>query len=255
MRNEWADTVVVGGFPTIRLTRAELAAVMVRDCVANRRQPTTHPKLVFSSNGQGISLAGTDRTFADTMSQADIIHADGMSVVIASRLLTHRPLPERICTTDFFHDAALAAVTAGLSFFLLGGNEAQNKAVCEAVQNKYPDLRIAGRHHGFVDEQEDDRLCAAIVASGTDVLWVAMGKPKQELWCVRNRRRLAGVGWIKTCGGLFAFLTNEVSRAPSWMQEWGLEWLYRTTQEPKRLAWRYLLTNPHSLYRMVRRSH
>jgi exopolysaccharide biosynthesis WecB/TagA/CpsF family protein len=255
MRNELADTVIIGGFPTIRLTRAELAALMVRDCTANRKEPITLPKLVFSSNGQGISLAGTDRTFADTMSQADIIHADGMSVVVASRLLTNRPLPERISTTDFFHDAASAAVAAELSFFLLGGNEAQNKAACEAIQNQYPGLRIAGRHHGFVDEHEDQRLCAEIVSSGTDVLWVAMGKPTQELWCVRNRRRLAGVSWIKTCGGLFAFLSNEVSRAPIWMQEWGLEWLYRTTQEPTRLAWRYLLTNPHSLYRMVRLSH
>jgi N-acetylglucosaminyldiphosphoundecaprenol N-acetyl-beta-D-mannosaminyltransferase len=254
MQNDLADRVVVGGFPTIRLTRAELAAVMVRDCAANRNARLSYPKLVFSSNGQGISLAGTDRTFADTMSQADIIHADGMSVVIASRLLTNRPLPERICTTDFFHDAARVAMTAKLSFFLLGGDESQNKAVCDAVQSQYPELRIAGRHHGFVDEQDEEHLCAEIVASGTDVLWVAMGKPKQELWCVRNRHRLAGVGWIKTCGGLFAFLTNEVRRAPIWMQEWGLEWLYRTSQEPTRLAWRYLLTNPHSLYRMVRLS-
>ena len=252
MRNELADRVVIGGFPTIRLTRAELAALMVRDCLANRKEQPASPKLVFSSNGQGISLAGTDRRFADTMSQADIIHADGMSVVIASRLLTNRPLPERICTTDFFHDAARAAMREKISFFLLGGSEAQNKAVCEAIQSQYPDLRIAGHHHGFVEEQDDEDLCAAIVTSGADVLWVAMGKPKQELWCVRNRHRLGGVGWIKTCGGLFAFLTNEVSRAPIWMQKWGLEWLYRTTQEPRRLAWRYLLTNPHSLYRMVR---
>ena len=254
MRNEFAERVVIGGFPTIRLTRAELAALMVRDCLANRKEQPPYPKLVFSSNGQGISLAGMDRRFDDTMSQADIIHADGMSVVIASRLLTNRPLPERICTTDFFHDAARAAIKEKFSFFLLGGNEPQNKAVCEAVQSQYPDLRIAGRHHGFVEEQDDEDLCAEIVASGADVLWVAMGKPKQEFWCVRNRRRLGGIGWIKTCGGLFAFLTNEVSRAPIWMQEWGLEWLYRTTQEPSRLAWRYLLTNPHSLYRMVRLS-
>src|SRR5687767_8685751 len=126
MQNEWKDTVTVGGFPTIRATREEFAALMVRDCIANRQKPHTLPKLVFSSNGQGISLAGTDPTFADAMSRADVIHADGMSVVIASRLLTKRPLPERICTTDFFHNAASAAVRSGLSFFLLGGTESQN---------------------------------------------------------------------------------------------------------------------------------
>jgi exopolysaccharide biosynthesis WecB/TagA/CpsF family protein len=252
MRDELTDTVTVGGFRTIRATRDELAALMVRDCIATRDARSTLPKLVFSSNGQGISLAGTDRIFANAMSQADIIHADGMSVVIASRLLTKRPLPERVATTDFISNAAPAAVEAGLSFFLLGGSESQNKTACEALQGRYPNLRIAGRHHGFIDERADERLCAEIVASRTDVLWVALGKPKQELWSVRNRRRLTGVGWIKTCGGLFAFLSNEVGRAPVWMQDRGLEWLYRTMQEPTRLAWRYLLTNPHSIYRMVR---
>jgi len=247
-----SDTVTIGGFPTIRLTRDELAALMVHDCIANQNTRTALPKLVFSSNGQGISLAGTDRRFAEAMSHADIIHADGMSVVVASRLLTNRPLPERIATTDFITNAAPAAVKAGLSFYLLGGSEQQNKAACDALQSQYPELRIAGRHHGHIDDQADERLCAEIVASRTDVLWVALGKPKQELWCVRNRQRLTGVGWIKTCGGLFAFLSNEVSRAPAWMQDRGLEWLYRTMQEPTRLGWRYLVTNPHSMYRMVR---
>lgn len=252
MHDTAADTVTVGGFRTLCATREQLAARMVSDCLATRQTPASFPKLVFSSNGQGISLAGSDVEFADAMSNADIIHADGMSVVIASRLLTKRPLPERICTTDFFRNAAPAAVTSGLSFFFLGGSETQNKAACEAIQSEYPDLRIAGRHHGFIDEDEEERLCAEIVESRTDVLWVALGKPRQELWSVRNRHRLAGVGWIKTCGGLFSYISNEVSRAPVWIQDSGLEWLYRTMQEPTRLTWRYLLTNPHSLYRMVR---
>ena len=252
MHDELTETVTVGGFPTIRATRDELAALMVRDCIATRQEPASLPKLVFSSNGQGISLAGTDPTFADAMSRADVIHADGMSVVIASRLLTKRPLPERICTTDFFHNAASAAVRTGLSFFFLGGTESQNEAAYETVRTQYPELRIVGRHHGFIDEQADEQLCAKIVASRTDVLWVALGKPRQEFWSVRNRHRLQGVGWIKTCGGLFSYITKDGPRAPVWMQDTGLEWLYRTMQEPTRLTLRYLLTNPHSLYRMVR---
>ncbi|HEX3484812.1 MAG TPA: WecB/TagA/CpsF family glycosyltransferase [Micropepsaceae bacterium] len=249
------DTVTIGGFPTIRATRVELADLMVQDCLANRKDGTGFPKLVICSNGQGISMAGTDTSFAKAMTAANIVHADGMSVVIASRLLTRRPLPERITTTDFVHDAARAAAKAGLSFFLLGGTEAQNKTACETLRRLYPQLRIAGRHNGhdgMIEEAGDERLCAEIVASGADVLWVALGKPKQELWCVRNRERLRGVGWVKTCGGLFAFLTEEVTRAPAWMQNWGLEWLYRTMQEPSRLAWRYITTNPHAIYRMIR---
>ena len=249
------DTVTIGGFSTIRATRDELAALMVRDCLTNRKDGANRSKLVFYSNGQGISLAGTDAPYAKAMSAADIVYADGMSVVIASRLLTGLPLPERIATTDFIHNAAAASCKAGLSFFLLGGTEAQNKTASAALRRQYPDLHIAGRHNGhdgLIEERGDERLCAEIVASGADVLWVAMGKPKQELWCLRNRERLRGVGWVMACGGLFAFLGNEVSRAPTWMQQWGLEWVYRLMQEPSRLAWRYMTTNPHAIYRMVR---
>jgi N-acetylglucosaminyldiphosphoundecaprenol N-acetyl-beta-D-mannosaminyltransferase len=250
-----AQTVLIGGLATIRLSREQLAAQMVADCVATRKQPSKLPQLVFSSNGQGISLVGSDTVFAEAMAAANIIHADGMSVVIASRVLTRRPLPERIATTDFIHDASVAAVKSDLSFFLLGGTETQSSKAYLALQRQYPQLRIVGRRNGERIGTDDEALCEEIRRSRADVLWVALGKPKQELWCVQNRERLAGVGWIKTCGGLFAFLSNEVPRAPVWMQNAGLEWLHRTMQDPSRLLWRYLMTNPHAIYRMIRFSY
>jgi N-acetylglucosaminyldiphosphoundecaprenol N-acetyl-beta-D-mannosaminyltransferase len=246
------QTVMVGGFPTVSVTRKQLADRMAADCLTAREQGDTWlPKLVFSSNGQGIALAGQDAAFAEAMDSADIIHADGMPVVAMSRL-TEAPLPERIATTDFFHDAAAAAMANGLKFFILGSTEAQNAKVVEAIARLYPQLQVVGRHHGYFGEDEDEAVCAAIRASGADVLWVGLGKPRQEFWSVRNRHRLAGVGWLKTCGGLYAFLTGEAPRAPDWMQKWGLEWLFRAMGDPRRLGPRYLLTNPYSLYRLVR---
>lgn len=247
-------TVLIGGFDTAVTTRRALAARMVRDCLRAREQAAAPPRLVFSSNGQGVALAGEDPAFRALMRQADIVHADGMSVVAASRLLTRTPLPERIATTDFFHDAAAAAVPAGLRFFMLGGSETQNAAAVVAVRRLYPDLRIVGRRHGYVEPHEDADLCREIVDRGTDVLWVGMGKPRQERWSVENRDRLTGVGWIKTCGGLYAFLAGDAPRAPLWMRQAGLEWLFRAAREPRRLGWRYLTTNPYSIYRMVRHS-
>ncbi|WP_205289241.1 WecB/TagA/CpsF family glycosyltransferase [Microbacterium arborescens] len=233
------------------MTRAELAEAMVTDCVQARRDPTTLPKLVFSSNGQGIALAAKDDDFANAMKKADIIHADGMPVVLASRM-TGAPIPERIATTDFFHDAASAATTNGLSFFILGASERQNELAVRAMMAQYPDLTIAGRHHGYFSPDEDESILHLIRESGADVLWVALGKPHQELWCARNRDRLAGIGWVKTCGGLYAFLSGDVGRAPRWMQRAGLEWLYRLQEDPKRLAARYLKTNPIAFYRLLR---
>ncbi|MCY1648416.1 WecB/TagA/CpsF family glycosyltransferase [Caulobacter sp. SL161] len=245
--------VRVGGFNTVAATRAQLAQIMVKDCLA-ARTTKADPKLVFSSNGQGIALAGEDPNFADAMDGADIIHADGMSVVNASRLLTRTPLPERAATTDFFHDAAEAAQAAGLKFFILGGKEDQNLAATEAMQRLYPDLQIVGRRNGYFSSEQDAEVCQAIVDSGADVLWVGLGKPKQEFWSVANRERLRGVGWIKTCGGLYSYLAGDAPRAPVWVQKAGLEWLFRTLLEPRRLGVRYLITNPHSIYRMVRYS-
>lgn len=245
----------IGGFDTICATRIQLAEIMLTDCETARSATSKPlPKLVFSSNGQGISLAGRDPIFEKAMSQADIIHADGMSVVIGSRIFSRNPLPERCATTDFFHDAALAATNSGLSFFIFGGTENQNNAACKAILDLYPTLKISGRRNGYFEESEEAEICDDIVRSGADVLWVGLGKPKQELWSARNQERLRGIGWIKTCGGLFAFLTGEAHRAPKWAQNCGLEWLFRAAQEPRRLLWRYTVTNPHSLYLMYRLS-
>jgi exopolysaccharide biosynthesis WecB/TagA/CpsF family protein len=245
-------TVEIGGLRTARLSRAELAQVMVRQCLAARGRPAAvAPTLVFSSNGQAVALAGRDQRFAACMAKADIVHADGASVVFASRL-GDLPLPERVATTDFFHDAARAAVSAGLSFFFLGGSERQNAAAVAAVRRLYPALAIAGRQHGYFAAGENAAVCARIRASGADVLWVALGKPLQERWCVENRDRLAGIGWVKTCGGLYGFLAGDYPRAPGWMQATGFEWLFRAVREPRRLGWRYLAGNPYALYRLLR---
>jgi N-acetylglucosaminyldiphosphoundecaprenol N-acetyl-beta-D-mannosaminyltransferase len=248
-------TVKLGGLETIIATRREFAEMMLADCRAARASDTAPlPKLVFSSNGQGVSLVGTDPDFAAAMGGADMIHADGMPVVYASRFFTRTPLPERIATTDFFHDAAGVAIESGLSFYMMGGTEAQNIAACAAIAELYPKLKVAGRRNGYFKPEEDAQICREVVASGADVLWVALGKPKQEYWSVRNRENLRGIGWVKTCGGLFDFLGGGVSRAPDWVQKMALEWAWRTLQEPRRLGWRYLVTNPHALYCLARKS-
>lgn len=246
--------VRLGGLDVARVSREELARIMVRECLAARGEGRPGlPKLVFSCNGEGVALAARDEAFRRVMEEADIIHADGMSAVLASKL-TPAPLPDRIATTDFFHDAARAAIEADLAFFILGGTEKANAATCASIRRLYPGLRIAGRAHGYHPPSEDARICALIRESGADVVWVGLGKPRQEQWCARNRERLRGVGWLKTCGGLYAFLTGDVPRAPGWMRRAGLEWLYRTWKEPRRLGLRYLTTNPIAFYLFLTRS-
>lgn len=242
--------VMIGGLAVDNVSRDGLAQWLARDVEVG----LDRPKLVFSANGQGVSMAATNRAFADDIAKADIRHADGMSIVFASRLFTRTPLPERIATTDFFHDAAKVAEERKLKFFFLGASE---EVVCEAysaARQMYPNIDWVGFRNGYFDIDQEAEVCREIVESGADVVWVGLGRPKQEAFCVRNADRLKGVTWLKTCGGLFDFLAGKNSRAPDWMQAMGLEWLYRTLLEPRRLLMRYVVTNAHSIWLFITKS-
>lgn len=241
--------VVIGGLPITALCRSEWADLMVEDWRV-RRAFGGLPKFMTSANGYVLSLYHRNADFRAAVDSADGIDVDGMPMVIASRLLLDDPLPERVATTDFFHTAARRAEEAGMSFFLLGASEEDNRAAIAAVRRDYPRLRIAGSHHGFFSREEEPALAKRIVEAGTDVLWVGMGVPAEHAFIVRNRRALEGVTWIKSCGGLFKFLSGKDPRAPQWLQDAGLEWLFRLMLEPGRLFKRYFVTNSHALWLM-----
>ncbi|WP_395341913.1 WecB/TagA/CpsF family glycosyltransferase [Ningiella sp. W23] len=245
-------TAVVGGMETVCVSNTALAEKMVNDCLA-ARETKQRAKVVFSSNGQGIALFGSDPSFQSTMKSADIIHADGQSVVFASKLLCKNTIPERIATTDFFHDAARAAQESGLTFYMFGATEQENKIAVENIKSAYPNLKIVGRRNGYFSKEEESEIIDEINELKPDVVWVALGKPMQEFWCMKMRSEL-NVGWLKTCGGLYAFLAGSVSRAPKWMQNAGLEWVFRMLNEPRKYFWRYLITNPKAIFYMLTNS-
>ncbi|MBV8976637.1 MAG: WecB/TagA/CpsF family glycosyltransferase [Alphaproteobacteria bacterium] len=243
--------VLVGGLATACVSRRQLGRLMVGDCLA-ARQGRRRPKLVFAANGHAVAMAGADRGFRKTFEAADLVHADGAPVVFASKL-TGAPIPERSATTDFLHDAAEMAQAHGLAFFLLGASEEINAACAATLNAAYPTLAIAGRRHGYFGEQEEAAICEEINRSGADVLWVGLGVPFEYEFCARNRDRLKA-GWIVTCGGCFNFAAGIYRRAPGWMQRLGLEWLHRLWREPKRLFWRYALTNPVAAFLLLTRT-
>jgi N-acetylglucosaminyldiphosphoundecaprenol N-acetyl-beta-D-mannosaminyltransferase len=245
--------VTIGSIPIMALSREEWVRLMITDCRRNKDRREL-PKFMTSANGQVISRCARDPTFQALIKQADAIDADGMSVVFASRLLTGSPLPERVATTDFFHDAAAAATQHGISFFLLGATREENKKAVSKIRDLYPELKIAGYHHGFFDADEENKILREIRVSRTDILWVGLGIPREHEFIMRNRYKLRGVAWAKSCGGLFNFLSGTNRRAPKWMQVAGLEWSHRVMLEPKRLLWRYFSTNGHAIYQMLRRS-
>jgi len=251
--NDTHAEVTVGGLRTACLTRQALARMMVVDCLAARQDSLSRPRLVFASNGHAIAMAARDAAFRRTFEQADIIHADGQAAVFASRLLTRTPIPERSATTDFIHDAAKVAVQTGLRFFLLGATEEANAEAARILRQTYPGLQIVGRHHGYFSQLEEDELCDEINLTQPDVIWVGLSVPRDYEFSVRNRPRLTA-GWVVTCGGCFNFVTGAYRRAPGWMQATGLEWLYRLAREPRRLFWRYAVTNPLAIFLLLTRT-
>ena len=244
--------VTVGGIKTANINRAELARLMVKDCAAARAGRLVRPRVVIASNGSVIARYHSDSRFRANMDAADLVDADGMPLVLASRALCRRtPLVERIATTDFIHDAAAAAAAAGLRFYFLGGKASVAESAALNLRKRYPGLRVVGARHGYFSASEEDRVCADVLASRADVLWLGVGSPYQEELAIRMRDKLPGVAWIRTCGGLFDHVSEAVPRARGWMQSAGLEWLHRMMMEPRRLAWRYLTTNPVASYHLL----
>lgn len=244
---------MIGGLPIAVINRAQSAQLMT-DIAAARRN-SRGPALVFTSaNGQVLSLCAKDAAVRRLFERADLVHADGMPLVFASRWLSRDPLPERVATTDLFHDVAQRAETQGTTFYLLGATDEVIKQSVRRARALYPRLRIVGYRSGYFTADEEPEVVAAINAARPDILWVGMGAPREQAFAMRNRTQLHGVGIIKTSGGLFDFLSGRNRRAPDWMQALGFEWAFRTLLEPQRLAGRYLLTNPHALFLLLTRT-
>ncbi len=199
-------------------------------------------------------MCANNHQIHDLFAAADLIHADGMPIVWASRLTSGHTLPERVATTDLFHDVAQRAEDAGVSFYLLGAAGEVLRRAVDRTRERYPRLEIAGYRDGYFDAREEENVLVAINAAKPDILWVGMGVPAEQKFCLRNRARLSQVGVIKTSGGLFDFVSGKNSRAPRLMQSLSLEWAYRAALEPRRLAYRYLTTSPHALYLLLTNS-
>ncbi len=244
--------IVLGGVLIDVLSRREWAEKIVGYCRLPRGEGT-RPKVVFAANGQIVTEHAINPEYRRLFQQADAVSADGQPLVWASRL-TRFPLPERAATTDIVHDVAKAAEAEGLSFFLLGATEQNNAVACAKLTERYPRLRVAGRRNGYFKREEEAGIIRDIQDLKPDILWVGFGMGKQEEFVIRNREQLSAVGCIITCGGLFDHFTDEVERAPDWMQSLSLEWLFRTWQEPRKYFWRYLTTNPAAMVLLLTRT-
>ena len=244
-----ARPVVIGGIPVTPLTKAQWCDKLLADWQERSREAGL-PKVLTTVNGQVMSLFARDSAYRNALLAADGVAADGMSVVYASAKYAKSPLPERVATTDWFHDAAAMAQEHGLSFYIIGASPDINLQAVAEIRRRYPRLIIAGHRDGYFDDSEIPQIARDVEAAGTDVLWLGIGNPRQLLVAFKLKPLLSRVTWVRTCGGLLDHLSGTHKRAPALLQRHGLEWAWRVVLEPRRLFWRYLTTNIHAMYRM-----
>lgn len=200
------------------------------------------PQYVVTPNVQHIVLLATDHYLRRIYSEAAFVLPDGVSILLAARVLGHR-IPQRIAGVDMFQDLCRQAAREGLGVFLLGGRPGSAERAAARMQTQYPGLMVCGTHCpplGFEnDKRQQDDIAARITAAHPHFLFVALGAPKQEYWIYEHARQLR-VPISMGVGGSFEMVGGVVPRAPLWLQEIGLEWLYRLAREPRRLWKRYL---------------
>jgi N-acetylglucosaminyldiphosphoundecaprenol N-acetyl-beta-D-mannosaminyltransferase len=240
--------IIIGGIPVNALDNRQWCDVLLDDW--RTRRPGDRAKVVTTVNGQVLSLFASNSAYRRAILAADKIAADGMSIVKASRKYVRQPLPERVATTDWFHEAARVAERQGLSFYIIGATREVNNQAIAAVKALYPRLKIAGHRDGYFSDDEIKEIAADVDRSGADVLWLGIGNPRQLLVAHKFADLLTSATWVRTCGGLFDHLAGSHARAPKLVQRLGFEWAWRVALEPRRLFWRYLTTNIHAIYQI-----
>ena len=184
-----------------------------------------------------------DPRYAGLCRRSRIVTADGMPLIWASRI-QGTPLRERVTGSNLIWSLSAQAARRGRSVYLYGGAPGTAEKTARVLLAQYPQLSIAGVSSAHIDLNDDhgelERLAGQLSAASPDIVYVAMGSPKQEEIIDRLRDRFPSVWWLGV-GIAFSFASGELRRAPLWMQKAGLEWSYRLLQEPRRLSKRYLL--------------
>ncbi len=231
--------------PTIELLGTRIHAITERTCVAHVMDELQNGRggSIVTPNLDHLRRLRGDGAFRAICESADLVVADGMPLVWASRL-QRTPLPERVAGSNLIHSLTAACAAAGRSVYFLGGDPGTAEATARILAARHPGLRVAGTSCPAVGFDRDDARFAALVAdlraAKPDVVYVALGSPKQEQ-CIARWKALLPSAWWLGIGISFSFVCGDVQRAPRWMQKAGLEWVHRLAQEPGRLAKRYLV--------------
>jgi N-acetylglucosaminyldiphosphoundecaprenol N-acetyl-beta-D-mannosaminyltransferase len=208
-------------------------------------------KRIMYVNAHVLNQSREDPGLRMALEQADLVYCDGYGVRLAAKALSTE-IPHRMTGADWIWDLAALCEKQDSSMYLLGCDPGVAAQAGQRLRRAHPKLRIVGTHHGYfnIGSGHDERVIEDINARKPDILLVGMGTPQQEVWVQRHFDQVdATVVW--TVGALFEYVSGRIRRAPHWMSDNGLEWIFRLAVEPRRMWRRYLLGNPVFLHRVL----
>jgi len=240
-----SDTIQILGHRIDNLSMTE-ALLHIRNHVSSG-----DPLQISFLNADCVNRAWNNAVYKKVLNESGLTVADGIGLKLAGRILK-QPVRQNVNGTDLFPRLCEQMAADGSSLFLLGAKPGVAGGVARWVVEHYPKVRIAGVRDGYFSPTEDPEVVAQISAASADVLLVAFGAPRQDCWIAERLPQL-NVSVAMGVGGLFDFYSGRIPRAPQWMREMGLEWLFRFLQEPGRMWKRYLGGNLVFLWRVFRR--
>lgn len=244
-RPDGVEAPLPGSLPFIRLMGVSIHAIGANQCLEHLFESLDAGRggWVVTPNLDHLRRLVRDRSYAALCRGASLVVPDGMPLIWASRL-QGTELPARVAGSDLIRQVSSAAAQRGRSVFLLGGTPGSAAGAARVLRQSCPGLQVVGTCCPPVGFEQDGLLISHMVNQLTrakpDVIFVALGSPKQEELITALRQQLPRAWWIGV-GISFSFLTGDVRRAPCWMQRIGMEWVHRLAQEPRRLARRYLI--------------
>jgi exopolysaccharide biosynthesis WecB/TagA/CpsF family protein len=219
------------------------------DWIVDRVHKDKRSLLAFV-NPDCLNIAWNNSEYRKVLKNAERVLPDGIGIHLGCRIKGTR-LADNLNGTDLFPRLCDRASHEGLSIFLLGARPGIAAETAHVMQKRYPALKFAGTMHGYFSDDENGEVIQKINDSGADILLVATGAPRQELWLARNAAALKPTLRMGV-GGLFDFYSGRIRRATGWVRELGMEWVWRLLMEPRRLWRRYVIGNPLFLARVWR---
>ena len=206
-------------------------------------------QMVLYVNVYCMNIAWRESRYRRLLNRADVVYCDGAGVVWGARFMG-RHLPPRMTGADWIYDLCRQCQGNGQRLFLLGGEPGTADRARQILEDKFPGLNVVSARHGYFRAEESPDLVAEINRCAPDILLVGLGSPLQEYWIEDHFERLQ-VPVVWAMGAVMDYVVQKVPRAPHWMRDRSLEWLFRLMIEPKRMWRRYVVGNPLFLWHLL----